>query len=151
MASGLNRFALALVSAALSASSLFALQAAPPPKFDSYVAQVLQTFRVPGVAVGAFTRAEAKALADVAKTERKAAASRHSTAGPSLPLSRYARMYRDDCYGDVTGDRELRADAYVTLDLNPDGSIELARIAPAWPTVDFSFEFQDLLLRPVPQ
>ena len=51
MASGLNRFALALVSAALWASSLFALQAAPPPKFDSYVAQVLQTFRVPGVAV----------------------------------------------------------------------------------------------------
>ncbi len=135
--------------------------------------------------VGIFTRAEAKALAEVAKTERKAAASRDSTSGPSLPLARYARTYRDDWYGDVTialengalvmrfghtpslvgdlihwqhdsflvrwRDRELRADAYVTFDLNPDGSIEQARMAPASPTVDFSFDFQDLLLRPVSQ
>jgi CubicO group peptidase (beta-lactamase class C family) len=135
--------------------------------------------------VGIFTTAEAKALAEVAKTERKAAESRDSTSGPSLPLSRYARTYRDDWYGDITialengvlvmrfghtpslvgdlthwqhdsflvrwRDRELRADAYVTFDLNPDGSIEQARMAPASPTVDFSFDFQDLLLRPVAQ
>ena len=46
-------------------------------------------------------------------------------------------------------DRELRADAYVTFALNPDGTIEQARMAPASPAVDFSFDFQDLLLRPV--
>ena len=47
-------------------------------------------------------------------------------------------------------DRELRADAYVTFALNPDGSIEQVRMAPASEEVDFSFDFQDLLLRPVP-
>lgn len=48
-------------------------------------------------------------------------------------------------------DRELRADAFVTFDLNPDGSIYLARMYPASPDVDFSFDFQDLVLRPVHQ
>jgi hypothetical protein len=45
-------------------------------------------------------------------------------------------------------DRELRADAYVTFALNPDASISEARMAPASPDVDFSFDFQDLLLKP---
>lgn len=48
-------------------------------------------------------------------------------------------------------DRELRADAYVTFALNPDGSIDQVKMAPASPTVDFSFDFQDLNLRPVRQ
>jgi len=46
-------------------------------------------------------------------------------------------------------DRELRADAYVSFALNPDGSIDQARMAPTSPSVDFSFDFQDLLLQPV--
>jgi len=46
-------------------------------------------------------------------------------------------------------DRELRADAYITFALNPDGTIDVAKMAPASPAVDFSFDFQDLLLRPV--
>ena len=46
-------------------------------------------------------------------------------------------------------DRELRADAYVTFALNPDGTIEQVRMAPTSPAVDFSFDFQDLLLTPV--
>jgi CubicO group peptidase (beta-lactamase class C family) len=45
-------------------------------------------------------------------------------------------------------DRELRADAYVTFSLNPDGTIERARMAAVSPETDFSFDFQDLLLRP---
>ena len=45
--------------------------------------------------------------------------------------------------------RELRADAFITFSLNPDGSIERALMKPASPAVDFSFDFQDLLLRPV--
>jgi len=47
-------------------------------------------------------------------------------------------------------DRELRADAYVTFALNPDGTIDQVKMAPASPDVDFSFDFQDLLLRPAP-
>jgi CubicO group peptidase (beta-lactamase class C family) len=46
-------------------------------------------------------------------------------------------------------DRELRADAYATFALNPDGSIDQLKMAPASDDVDFSFDFQDLLLRPV--
>ncbi|MEJ2207197.1 MAG: serine hydrolase [Gemmatimonadota bacterium] len=45
--------------------------------------------------------------------------------------------------------RDLRADAFITFALNPDGSIERARMVPASPTVDFSYDFQDLDLRPL--
>ncbi len=46
-------------------------------------------------------------------------------------------------------DRELRADAYVTFALKPDGSIEQVKMAAVSPATDFSFDFQDLLLVPV--
>ena len=45
-------------------------------------------------------------------------------------------------------DRELRADAYVTFALNPDGTIERAKMEAVSPLTDFSFDFQDLLLTP---
>ena len=48
-------------------------------------------------------------------------------------------------------DRELRADAYATFSLNPDGTIDALKMAPGSPDVDFSFDFQDLLLRPAPK
>jgi hypothetical protein len=47
-------------------------------------------------------------------------------------------------------DRELRADAYATFSLNPDGTVERLRLVPASGEVDFSFDFQDLVLKPVP-
>ena len=46
-------------------------------------------------------------------------------------------------------DRELRADAYATFALNPDGTIDQLKLVPASDAVDFSFDFQDLLLKPV--
>jgi CubicO group peptidase (beta-lactamase class C family) len=45
-------------------------------------------------------------------------------------------------------EREMRADAYVTFALNPDGTIDQAKMAPVSPATDFSFDFQDLLLKP---
>ena len=45
-------------------------------------------------------------------------------------------------------DRELRADAYITFSLNPDGSVEQAKMKAVSPATDFSFDFQDLLLKP---
>jgi len=45
-------------------------------------------------------------------------------------------------------DRELRADAFVTFALNPDGTIDQAKMRAVSPATDFSFDFQDLLLRP---
>jgi hypothetical protein len=115
--------------------------------------------------------------------ELKAARSRDSTSGPSLPLAKYAGTYRDPWYGDVAvvqegkglairfkqtpvlvgdlvhwqhdtflarwRDRELRADAYATFWLNADGSVNQLRMVPASAAVDFSFDFQDLVLKPV--
>jgi hypothetical protein len=46
-------------------------------------------------------------------------------------------------------DRELRADAYITFALGPDGSIEQAKLKAVSPDTDFSFDFHDLLLKPV--
>jgi len=40
-------------------------------------------------------------------------------------------------------------DAWVTFALNPDGSIERMTMAAVSPSTDFSFDWQDLLLRPV--
>lgn len=46
-------------------------------------------------------------------------------------------------------DREMGADAFVTFSLNPDGSIYEARMKAFSPATDFSYDFQDLLLKPV--
>ena len=45
-------------------------------------------------------------------------------------------------------DRELRADAYVTFSLDPDGAIVEARMRAVSPDTDFSYDFHDLLLKP---
>jgi CubicO group peptidase (beta-lactamase class C family) len=46
-------------------------------------------------------------------------------------------------------DRELRADAYVTFALNPDATIDQVKMAAVSPATDFSFDFHDLLLKPM--
>jgi len=46
-------------------------------------------------------------------------------------------------------DRTLAADAYVTFSLGPDGKIEQVKMKAVSPLTDFSFDFQDLDLRPV--
>jgi hypothetical protein len=111
-------------------------------------------------------------------------AARDSLSKPSLALAKYAGVYEDAWYGDVTvtfangklrmalghtpqlqgemvhwqhdtflarwDDREMRADALVTFQLNPDGSIDQVKLRAADPNTDFSFDFQDLLLKPKP-
>jgi Domain of unknown function (DUF3471) len=39
-------------------------------------------------------------------------------------------------------------DAFVTFSLNPDGSIKQARLAAVSPRADFSFDYQESLLKP---
>jgi CubicO group peptidase (beta-lactamase class C family) len=39
-------------------------------------------------------------------------------------------------------------DAFITFSLNPDGTIDSAKMAAVSPLADFSFDYQDLLLRP---
>lgn len=47
-------------------------------------------------------------------------------------------------------DRGLNADAFVNFALDPDGGIRELRMEPVSPLTDFSFDFQDLRLVPVP-
>jgi hypothetical protein len=66
------------------------------------------------------------------------------------PVIRYLPAFaQHDTFIARWRDRELRADAYVTFALNPDGSIDQAKMRPVSPATDFSFDFQDLLLKPV--
>ena len=46
-------------------------------------------------------------------------------------------------------DRSLDSDAYVTFGLKPDGTVNQVRMKPVSPLTDFSFDFQDLVLKPV--
>jgi CubicO group peptidase (beta-lactamase class C family) len=46
-------------------------------------------------------------------------------------------------------DRSLDADAFVTFSLTPEGAIDEVKMKPVSPLTDFSFDFQDLLLKPV--
>ncbi len=48
-------------------------------------------------------------------------------------------------------DRELRADAFVTFILDHEGKISEVKMLPFSSDVDFSYDYQDLLLRPVPE
>jgi len=45
-------------------------------------------------------------------------------------------------------DRELRADAFVTFALDPDGTVDQVKMKAVSPATDFSFDFHDLLLKP---
>jgi hypothetical protein len=44
-------------------------------------------------------------------------------------------------------DRELRADAFITFTLNPDGTVYHALMKAVSDETDFSFDFQDLYLK----
>ena len=59
------------------------------------------------------------------------------------------RHWQHDTFVARWRDRELRADAFITFALNPDGTIDQAKMVPVSPATDFSFDFQDLLLKPV--
>ncbi len=68
---------------------------------------------------------------------------------PTPSLGGYLEHYQYNTFIARWSDPEVRADAYVTFSLNPDGSIENAKMKAVSPATDFSFDFQDLLLKPV--
>lgn len=67
---------------------------------------------------------------------------------PSPSLAGDLEHWQYDTFIARWRDRELRADAYVTFALNPDGSIDQVKMRAVSPATDFSFDFQDLLLKP---
>jgi CubicO group peptidase (beta-lactamase class C family) len=71
----------------------------------------------------------------------------HFTHTPALAGSLEHWQY--DTFVARWNNRTLGADAYVTFWLKPDGSIDQVRMSPVSPLTDFSFDFQDLDLRPI--
>jgi CubicO group peptidase (beta-lactamase class C family) len=57
--------------------------------------------------------------------------------------------YQYDTFIVRWGDRTMLADAYVTFTLTAEGTIAMATMKAVSPLTDFSFDFHDLLLRPV--
>ncbi|MGY3264504.1 serine hydrolase [Lysobacter sp. HA35] len=134
--------------------------------------------------VAAYGAALDKQRGDADESWKKHLAARDASSKPSLPLAKYAGMYRDPWYGDVAVEREgnglrlrftktpeltgrlehwqhdsfivrwdqrwLNADAFVDFDLDHDGAIRGVRMEPVSPLTDFSFDFRDLRLTPVP-
>ncbi|HYE58106.1 MAG TPA: serine hydrolase [Rhodothermales bacterium] len=59
--------------------------------------------------------------------------------------------HRFDTFVARWDDRTLRADAYVSFTLSPEGTIEAVRMKAVSPATDFSYDFHDLRLTPVRQ
>ncbi len=68
---------------------------------------------------------------------------------PTPSLGGFLEHYQYNTFIARWSDPEMRADAFVTFSLNPDGSIEHAKMKAVSPATDFSFDFHDLLLKPV--
>jgi CubicO group peptidase (beta-lactamase class C family) len=68
---------------------------------------------------------------------------------PTPSLGGFLEHYQYNTFIARWSDPEMRADAFVTFSLNPDGSIEHAKMKAVSPATDFSFDFHHLLLKPV--
>ena len=67
---------------------------------------------------------------------------------PTASLVGTLEHWQHDTFVARWDDRELRADAFVTFALAPDGSVEQAKLRAVSPDTDFSFDFHHLLLTP---
>lgn len=67
---------------------------------------------------------------------------------PTPLLSGTMEHYQHDTFIARWSNGEVRADAFVTFAFNPDGSIDQVKMKAVSPATDFSFDFQDLLLKP---
>jgi hypothetical protein len=68
---------------------------------------------------------------------------------PTPALAGRLEHWQYDTFVARWNDREMRADAFVTFSIGPTGEIERVTMKPASRSVDFSFDFQDLLFTPV--
>ena len=66
-------------------------------------------------------------------------------------LSGTLQHWQHDTFLVKWDERTLNGDAFVTFRLDADGKPVEARMEAASELTDFSFDFQDLLLKPVPQ
>ena len=67
---------------------------------------------------------------------------------PTPSLTGKLEHYQYNTFIARWNDPELRADAFITFSLNPDGTIDQAKMKAVSPATDFSFDFHDLTLKP---
>ena len=128
------------VSVAATASLLLLstlVTASAPPDLDQWVAHAMRTFDVPGIGLA------------IVKDDAVVIAKGYGVRKLGEPAPVNAETLFGIASNTIWKDRELRADAYVTFALKPDGSIDQAKMQAVSPDTDFSFDFQDLVLRPV--
>ena len=70
----------------------------------------------------------------------------HISHSPSLVAD--LAHWQQDTFVGKWRDRTV-PDAYVTFVLSPEGAVDEIRMRPVSPNADFSYDFQDLLFRPV--
>lgn len=68
---------------------------------------------------------------------------------PTPSLGGFLEHYQYDTFIARWSDPEMRADAFVTFSLTPEGKVEQAKMKAVSPATDFSFDFHDLTLKPV--
>jgi CubicO group peptidase (beta-lactamase class C family) len=160
-----------MIPALLLTLSISALVApVPPPGIDPWIARAMRTFEVPGLALaivkddevvpakgygvrtlGDATPVDARTLFGIASNTKAFTATalgllvEEGRLEWDAPVVRYLPAF---AMWDPFVTREI-ADAYVTFALNPDGSIDQVKMRAVSPATDFSFDVQDLLLRPV--
>jgi hypothetical protein len=145
----LARFLIAVFSANVVAQTA----PTPPAELDAYVARTMQTFSVPGTKPSLPLSKYAGTYVDewygeIAIEEQQGRLGIRFTRTPSLTGT--LEYWQHDTFIARWSDRELRADAYITFALNPDGTIDQAKMRAVSPATDFSFDFHDLLLKPKP-
>ena len=64
-------------------------------------------------------------------------------------LSGTLEHWQHDTFVAKWTDRELRADAFVTFTLTPQGKIDTVKMSAVSPDTDFSYDFQDLLFKKI--
>lgn len=145
---------------ALTATSLTSQTPAPPSDIDRHVAQVMREFEVPGMSLavvrdGRVVLAKGygvKALGSPAAVDVRTRFGIASNTKAFTATALALLVEEGKLEWDAPAIRYLPNfalyDPFVTFPLNPDGSIDQMKMQAASPSVDFSFDFQDLLFKP---
>jgi hypothetical protein len=136
----MKRVAVALFLSLFSVVVLAQPTSSAPPDLDSYVGKVMSAFEVPGVSLAIVKDGQTIVA-------RGFGVRKLGETAPVDAKTQFGTQY--DTFVVRWRDRELRADAFVTFALTPDGAIDQAKMAAVSSATDFSFDFQDLLLKPV--
>ena len=106
---------------------------AAPKELDASITRILQQFHQPGAAIAVVR--DGKVVFQQGWGVRT--------------VGRPEKVNEHTSFQVASNSKAMTAAALITFARAPDGSIERMTMAPVLPSTDFSFDFQDLLFRPV--